>query len=431
MKKKADFTRLFEACEEAKEERTSWQLQRHARRSLISQTLEELESISYEEMDVSTPSKYAIQQGLLRDIEIGETYKRDEEYASFLDSYCKDAEEDLHRFTRNENPARYSSKINQEIDNIYNLLNKSREEARAFRARSDSVTTRLDDISKSKSRTIEENSEYRTKLTTARYYLQRLESAVFEREVWNALAPIKRKYKIKTLEIEESETGTKRSRILYKSDMLFYLKIYERLRSTTGLPQISLLCVDEGQDLHKADYDLLRRLFPTAHFNIFGDIAQELHIDCGIRDWKEDTGAQKVYTLTKNYRNASAIADFCNRRFGSSMEYLGSIRDENKPEVIESIQALQIAAHKRDIVIIVKDRSEFQNFCKLIGSEETDFEYVDTNKNEVQAKKIRCYSIYSAKGLEFSQVLVFASSMTNNQKLVACTRAMEKLKYYE
>ena len=172
-------------------------------------------------------------------------------------------------------------------------------------------------------------------------------------------------------------------------------------------------------------------MFPTAHFNIFGDIAQELHIDCGIRDWKEDTGAQKVYTLTKNYRNASAIADFCNRRFGSSMEYLGSIRDENKPEVIESIQALQIAAHKRDIVIIVKDRSEFQNFCKLIGSEETDFEYVDTNKNEVQAKKIRCYSIYSAKGLEFSQVLVFASSMTNNQKLVACTRAMEKLKYYE
>ena len=40
-------------------------------------------------------------------------------------------------------------------------------------------------------------------------------------------------------------------------------------------------------------------------------------------------------------------------------------------------------------------------------------------------------SIYAAKGLEFSKVLVFAEGMTKNQRIVACTRAMDELFYFE
>ena len=65
--------------------------------------------------------------------------------------------------------------------------------------------------------------EYRAGLERACYYLTRLESSVFEQEVWNALAPLKQKCGIRTIHTENTEDGHQRQiRILYKSDLLFY-----------------------------------------------------------------------------------------------------------------------------------------------------------------------------------------------------------------
>ena len=74
-----------------------------------------------------------------------------------------------------------------------------------------------------------------------------------------------------------SDGHRKETRILYKSDLLFYIKIYMKIYSNDKLQQYKYLCIDEGQDLHKADYDILRAMFPNAVFNIFGDTAQALH----------------------------------------------------------------------------------------------------------------------------------------------------------
>lgn len=73
----------------------------------------------------------------------------------------------------------------------------------------------------------------------------------------------------------------------------------------------------------------------------------------------------------------------------------------------------------------------FEKFCKDIEVPGAAFEFVDTNSAIVKTEKIKCYTIYAAKGLEFSKVIVYSREMTENQKVVACTRAMEKLYYYE
>ena len=88
------------------------------------------------------------------------------------------------------------------------------------------------------------------------------------------------------LDVEKlDEKHQRETRILYKSDLLFYLKIYTTLHVEAKLPEYNLFCIDEGQDLHKADYDFLHQLYPKARFNIFGDTQQVLHTACGIRNW--------------------------------------------------------------------------------------------------------------------------------------------------
>ena len=95
-----------------------------------------------------------------------------------------------------------------------------------------------------------------------RHYLRGIESSVFEQEVWRVHEKLKQKYGIQTLQIEEQNGHRKQTRILYKVDLLFYLKIYLFLHKKYRPKAYRLICVDEGQDLHSADYAMLRELFP-------------------------------------------------------------------------------------------------------------------------------------------------------------------------
>lgn len=278
-----------------------------------------------------------------------------------------------------------------------------------------------------------DHKEYRSQLSKEKNYLSRIESSLFEQEVWNALAPQKTQYDIQTIEEHISaENGTKKQyRILYKSDLLFYLFIYIRLHPKKEFQDYLFICIDEGQDLHQADYALLRSLFPSAIYNVFGDTAQVLHTACGISEWKTETGIQKVFELADNYRNTPAIVDFCNRKFDCDMAYFGKIGDNMQPEIVHHNEdKMKIAIHEAGTVI-VKDKIAFENLCSKVPTVAAQLEYVDTNSSVLQTAKIPCYSIFAAKGLEFPNVFVFSDHMTNNQKLVACTRAMKHLYYYE
>ena len=113
------------------------------------------------------------------------------------------------------------------------------------------------------------------------------------------------------------------------------------------------------------------------------------------------------------------------------MRYCGIIRENQRPKVIDNTAQLLEAFSRGISTVVLRDRESYELLCELAGGMSSGFEYIDTKCDEVPAGKIACYSIYAAKGLEFSKVLVFAEGMTRNQKIVACTRAIDELYYFE
>lgn len=263
--------------------------------------------------------------------------------------------------------------------------------------------------------------------------MMRIESDIFENEVWRLLVPLKEKYDIPCSQKSSLKEGHLReTKILYKSDLVFYIMIYACLYPNENLPDYRWICIDEGQDLYEVDYQVLHCLYPRAVFNVFGDTEQVLRTTSAMRSWVKETGIDEVYQLNKNYRNTASLVEFCNQKFASSMEYIGKIRQEEKPHMINSANQMRRLIGNQEIVFIVKNRDAMNNLCASMHMSVTDFAYIDTAvEQQPQTQLPCCYSIYAAKGLEFSKIAVYAKGMTNSQRMVACTRATKELYYYE
>jgi len=427
-----EINKLLKDVESCEKEKADWILQREKK---IQDAISELDIASRKVdrgTDLQAPAKYARQLFLLRDLIEGARYKSDEEELSILNELLELAKAELKEATRDNKPKNVLDRYKKrqfEIEENIRTVSKAIEE----------MSTKTEEYSEWLRTAASEYNGQEAKITLlrsemqqSRYFLSRIESTIFEREVWNALAPVKEKYEIQTLETEELSDGKhKESRILYKADLLFYIRIYMKLHPNTSLPDYGLICIDEGQDLHRADYDILHGLYPNAVFNVFGDIAQVLHPACGISEWKSQTGIDKVYPLMTNYRNTASIVDFCNKEFGIKMNYIGNPSKSQKPVVISDWYEAQNVLIKNDVVIIVKDKDAYTELCNEAGIEADDFVFLDTLSDKPTDGQKECYSVFAAKGLEFSSVFVYAKYMTLNQKVVACTRAMGGLYYYE
>lgn len=423
--------KLISDAETIQQEKEEWVSQRKQR---IQGAILEFEKAA-RKMDLGTdlraPANYARKLNILEGLTFGEQYHSDENEMTYFDELIKIAYEDIKKEIGDKNPknviARHVKRKKEIEERLSNLANEIEEDEKRQEQYAEWLREAAGDFKGEK----EKNTLMQSEMQQSRYFLSRIESTVFEREVWNALAPLKRDYGIKTIDTEELKDGKrKESRILYKSDLLFYMMIYYRLHPETRLPRYSYICIDEGQDLHRVDYELLQELYPDAALNVFGDVEQVLHTACGINDWEDQTGIPRVYTLTTNYRNTAAIVDFCNKRFDIKMKYIGTVKDVQKPRIVsDSYEAGQIIAQE-NMVVIVKDRDMLNELCKEFQIEEKKMCFLDTNAIKSEQNEKECYSIFAAKGLEFSNVFVYAKGMTKNQKVVACTRAMGQLYYY-
>ena len=363
-------------------------------------------------------------------VEWGDKFKSDSEHTAFLRSYIEFCQQELSSFSKGKSVVALERSYQKEIDENENRIQEVRATITSSEQRIEDIIHRLQEY------TNDENVRNHTKarieaMEASRFFLSRIESTVFEREIWNALAPLKEQCGIKTVDIENLGNGRRReTRILYKSDLLFYLRIYMFLNKTENLPVYEYICVDEGQDLHAADYETLHELFPTAVFNVFGDVDQALHVDCGISEWQKETGIETVFELNKNYRNTPAVVEFIKDMFGAKMEACGHVRKEQAPTVLTSkgsIQAMITAVP--NMAVIVKDHKAFDHLSELMGSGAGQLNYIDTNSSEEKEGTISCFSVFAAKGLEFPEVLVWPEDMTKNQKVVACSRSLNHLYY--
>ena len=427
-----ELSKLVEEVQKAEQEKQSWV---EAREKRTQEAISELETIARRfdrGTDLQAPAKYAKQLFLVKELTKGAKFAYDEEELAILDEFILIAQKELQEVIRDKKPKTVAYKYQKRETEIQNTITELVSVMNEQDSKIEDYAEWLRRIAGEYEGQEAKNTLLRSEMQQSRYFLSRIESTIFEKEVWNALSSVKEKYDIQTLKIEDLRDGKhKESRILYKSDLLFYIRIYMKLHPEVKLPEYSLICIDEGQDLHRADYDILHGLYPNAVFNVFGDTAQVLHSACGISQWESLSRIHTVYQLSTNYRNTAAIVDFCNQKFDVKMDYIGSVEKTQKPvEVADGVEAQDILT-KKDVVLIVKDKKSFYELCEETGIESTGFVYLDTTSDKPEDTDKDCYSIFAAKGLEFSNVFVFARHMTKNQKVVACTRAMGGLYYYE
>lgn len=428
----AETRKLLEEWEEAVRERTEWIEQRKKRIETAGKALAHFDKGPGEGAGVGAPAQYMHHLYVLRDLTEGRSFEADKEYLLFLeDEFCAQAEQELKKKIGSQSADQFLSNLSKRKKTVENRMASLTQEL----FQKTEAVTQLEEWLRNKASQYEGEKSTRAlrraDMERARYFLSRIESSVFEQEVWKALAPEKEQFGIRTIDIEDlGENRRRETRILYKSDLLFYVKIYYRLHGTDSLPGYSLLCIDEGQDLHQADYEMLRTLFPDAAFNVFGDTDQVLHTACGISHWEQETGIGMVFPLDRNYRNEASIVEFCNRKFGCSMKYIGQAKEKRMPKELGNIREILPILNEKNVAVIVKDKSSFTRLHKAVG-DKVPLEFLDTNSDSLSNDRIPCYSIFAAKGLEFPVVLVISDDMTKNQKIVACTRATERLYYYE
>lgn len=364
----------------------------------------------------------------------GRQYRKDAARKKELEDNILSHQETLKQFLHQEESSVWENRRQQRLEDLDSRLGQMEQQEKEVR---DELTKYPADASMNAQR--RELLAYRAGLEHAHYTLSHLESIVFEQDVSDILEPLKKDCSVQAVYVEKDRDGQqKQSRILYKSDLLYYLMIYQELKASENLPVYDWICVDEAQDLFDQDYRLLHTLYPDAVWNVYGDMQQILKTDCGIRNWKKDTGIDTLYTLESNYRNAPAIVDFCNTKFGTDIEYLGTVKEEEKPVLIRTNPELvQTLFQQDDLVIIVKDDRNFEMLRTIVQkSMAMDFIFLDSQKRTISAEEMKgehriVYSVFAARGLEFNKALVYAVGMTKKQKFVACTRVMENLFYYE
>lgn len=208
---------------------------------------------------------------------------------------------------------------------------------------------------------------------------------------------------------------------LYASDVYALLCVLDQLGQDL-FPHFSLVFVDEGQDISPCEYRLLRRINKGAAFNVYGDLKQNITPWRGVVDWADALPDAPVYRLDQNYRNTNQIVEFVGGYIDADMRAIGfdgapvariSVRDIGGfLKDVEGIRAV-IAAEKE---IPMLKRSTYN---------------VLSETGVLSKKKINLLSVYESKGLEFAGVAVYDKGMSENERYIAFTRALDFLAVVE
>lgn len=215
-----------------------------------------------------------------------------------------------------------------------------------------------------------------------------------------------------------------------------YLQILYCFRGIpAGRPE-SLVTIDEAQNLAPEELRLISNVNGgNLIFNLFGDVKQHIEHEKGIDSWEEfsDIAPFRLYHMDNNYRNARQITEYCNDRFGMNMRAINLAGEgvhmlQPIPQLKHQLHELFHTSQKAGLsCIIVKDPAEAQKLVKdniLMQSKIND---MTQEIQELSINKWNLITIKQAKGLEFGTVIAFSARMTENEKYIAYTRALDEL----
>lgn len=209
-----------------------------------------------------------------------------------------------------------------------------------------------------------------------------------------------------------------------------YLKLlYCSLYFARVISPDTFLNIDEAQDISIAEYHLLRMVLgEQCVFNLYGDINQSVYSYKGIMDWEDisDITEGNIYVLNENYRNTLQITNFCNKEFGAEVYPIGVSGED----VVESDMAaavkwiLDIKKTNPDFRVAIIHRHGLKAIQECLRSLLTE---EDVSWYSVDDKKLSVLSVETAKGLEFEAVVAIVDQMSNNEKYISYTRALDRL----
>lgn len=204
---------------------------------------------------------------------------------------------------------------------------------------------------------------------------------------------------------------------LYRSDIYALTLILQRLGAEL-IPHYTLVFVDEGQDISAGEYALLRAINKNAAFNVYGDLKQNITPWRGVRSWEELPVECEKYLLNQNYRNTNRIVEFVRGRADVDMYPIGFDGEEVKNIAVKEIGGF--FREKKGVRAIIALPREIP-FLKRTAYN------VVSETGVLSRKKINLMNVYESKGLEFSCVAVYDKGMSENERYIAYTRALNEL----
>ena len=237
-------------------------------------------------------------------------------------------------------------------------------------------------------------------------------------------------------EDQQGEVGyLEKHRTIEASPYLYTQILYQLLGAPDTTP-MTLISIDEAQGLAPEELNLIDRINKhRAVFNLYGDVKQHIEGTKGVDSWSEFTLMKKCqrYYLDENYRNAKEITRYCNDRFNMKMLEInlpgnGVVVCKN-PE--KSLPLLRSELSKRSIsglrAIIVKDALDIKDLRRALGEDYTNIQRLRKGDILLSRTKWNLMTVAQAKGIEFNSVIVIDSRMTEHEKYISYTRALDRL----
>ncbi len=211
------------------------------------------------------------------------------------------------------------------------------------------------------------------------------------------------------------------SKTIYKYNAFILLSIYDRYGFNT-VNQFKYIFIDEMQDYANNEIINIINIEKKPYLNLYGDIHQNINNHINSKTIEELVELIKVnlktekvlyYELNENYRNTREITDYCNRFILKKMISMGISSDE----VIEK------DIPYKDIVTDIKNNFNNKEVVIITNDEKVI--------KELLQSEYEVYNIRTAKGLEFSKVIVIDYDLSDIERYVAFTRTLDKLYVYK
>lgn len=219
-----------------------------------------------------------------------------------------------------------------------------------------------------------------------------------------------------------------------------YLQIMYQFNGAPNAARESLITIDEAQNMEPEELRLIKAVNGNSVvLNLFGDVKQHIEDSKGIDDWEQiaDIASFKKEYMQENYRNVRQITEYCNKRFKLSMRAInidGAGVHELKCESEFESAFTEIFQHPANLGlsgILVKNKEEADALLAKAGAHAERINNMTGEILELQKTKWNLMTTEQAKGLEFSTVFAVTGRMSENEKYIAYTRALNELYVYD